>query len=116
MKLKVALILCATAVSVLGCANPAERRAGTADLEVKSVRSAKDMAMCIAEKWEVGPLGGSWAIAMRPIPNGYTVSLAQASNIFADVKETPDGSFTRMFGDPFSEGFQNDVKKCASEK
>jgi hypothetical protein len=117
MKLKVALILCATAVSVLGCANPAERRAGTADLEVKSVRSAKDMAMCIAENWEIGRfLGGSWAIAMRPIPNGYTVSLADATSIFADVKETPDGSFTRMFGDALSEGFQNDVKKCASEK
>jgi|JI10StandDraft_1071094.scaffolds.fasta_scaffold1232568_2 hypothetical protein len=114
MRIKTAIAICTTIVLVLGCAaTPPERRLGVADLEVNSVRSAKDMAMCIAETWEGGQFGGT---CMRPNANGYTVLVTLVSNVFADVKETPSGSFTRMFGAYGTDGFLNDVKKCASEK
>lgn len=92
--------LSAIVVSTLlvGCATPESLRNGAADASFDSQKTAKKVAICIAEKWEEHTLG-TWAGTFRERENGYVVmqvcGLVNAC-ILADVSETETGSNTKI--------------------
>lgn len=88
--------------SIAGCATPDELRAKPAALELASNRSAKDVALCIADAWSNSTLGGrALDVAMRATPTGYTIAWLPGpqavTSAFADVDEAPAGSRSRLY-------------------
>lgn len=90
-----------TACLFFGCATPAEMRTKTPVLEVQSKLSPKDVATCIADKWEnSGFLGLTVPVHMRQTGTGYAVSIRDAFNttsLLADVEGSSSDSNTKVF-------------------
>jgi hypothetical protein len=111
------LLVCVLGTAIIGCANPNQMRQRAPDLELKSERPAKSLAICIADKWENGSsIGGTYPITIRPLENGFTVSITTYPTLFADVIEMPTGSVVKFFRDAVSPGFEDDIVKCAASK
>ena len=114
-----ALIASVLIACLAGCSTRGDMRKRPADLEVASDRSAKTVAVCIADRWENGnalsSLGATYPITTRPLENGYTVSITSYPTLFADIVDRGTGSTVRFYRDPVSPGFEVDVRKCASK-
>jgi hypothetical protein len=117
MNTKYFFIFCSVTALLLGCSTPGQMRQHVPDLELKSNRPAKDVAVCIADKWENGSalsfFGGTYPISMRMTNDGYIVSITTYPTLFVDVNDAPNGSLIKFFRDSVSPGFESDVKKCA---
>jgi hypothetical protein len=87
-------------------------------LEVKSIHPAKQVAACIANRWEnSGVFGTTVPVTMRQAEEGYTVSSYNASwgktDLLADVNDVAGGSITRYYKSiGATERFENAVKEC----
>lgn len=114
-----ALVALVAVVFISGCSTPGDMRKRPADLELASDRTAKSVAVCIADRWENGnalsALGLTYPITTRPLENGYTVSISSYPTLFADIVDQGAGSMVRFYRDPVSPGFEVDVRKCASK-
>lgn len=117
------ILSCLMATALSGCATPAEMRQRTPDLELKSTFPSKEVSTCIADRWEnLSWVGGTIPINMRPIEGGYTVSWRNEAwghtSLLVDVKDIPEGSFTRYFKNAvLGEGtFDEAVKNCQDPK
>ena len=123
MKTKYTLIGLAVAlaglVGLAGCATPSAMRSSTAAIDMTSKRPAKDVAICVADRWEnVGLLGTTTAVSMRPTRTGYTVAFRNEqtghTQLLTDVDETAEGSRTRYFKNFVlgEGGFDKAVQEC----
>lgn len=118
MKLKTSLVICAAMACLLGCASPNEMRAKGPSLEVRSSHPAKQVADCIANRWEnSGWLGTTVPITMRQTQEGFTVSFYNAAwgktDLLADVNDVEGGSITRYYaGSGATESAAKAVREC----
>ena len=103
MKLLLSLFI---AIGLSGCATPSDLRKKTPSLDMTSKRTAKEVALCIAEKWEnTKPF---MSLSSPPVntnirSNGYSIivtNIALASSnavALADVTEIEMASATRYY-------------------
>jgi hypothetical protein len=103
MKLIITLFI---AMSLAGCATPADRRKQPPNIETSSNKSAKEVTVCIADKWENFK---SLGFPLPPVntsikANGYSVMVAGTSAlgisntfILVDVLENQSGSTTKFY-------------------
>lgn len=97
------LIIALSITSILvGCATPSEMRLTQPSAEYRSKRSAKDVAICISDRWEnSGGLGTTVPVKMRPTITGQTVSIRNDAwghtPLMADIDDDGAGSRTRYF-------------------
>jgi hypothetical protein len=95
------------AIALSSCATPADRRKNPPDIVTSSKKSAKEVAICIAEKWEnTKPFMG---FSSPPVNttlklNGYSITATNTNNVgstntfaLADVTENQLGSTTKYF-------------------
>jgi len=108
-------------VGLAACATPAELRKEKPTLELTSSRSAKLVAICIADRWEdAGPFGNPLPIRMRPTSDGFTVSVISEfvgdTWYLADLSDIPNGSQTKYFRNNSMflnlSAIENAVKEC----
>jgi hypothetical protein len=111
------------AVLVAGCATPADMRARKPDFEAHSNRSAKEIAICVADRWEnSGPFGGSIPVTLRPTETGFTVSWRNEvlghTGMLVDIDEVSSGTRTRFFKSAVlgEEKYLVAVQECQSRK
>lgn len=113
------------AVLLTACTTPAERRMQRPELDLTSPKPSRDVAVCIADKWEntkqfMGFSSDPVNTGMKP--NGYSVSVT-GSNLYrnhttltlADVTDRqPSGSATKYYkayGGGFGD-YDEVVKQC----
>jgi hypothetical protein len=105
---KMKAILClglrrlALAMLLAGCATPSDMRSAPPSAEYRSDRPSKDVAICIADRWESsGGLGATVPIKMRPTSTGYTVSVRNDAwghtAMMVDVDDNGPGARTTYF-------------------
>lgn len=113
--MKMRLVLVMTLV-VAGCATPNELRQGKPELRLNSVKNAKNVAICIADKWENGGPFGPVPLSMRETQSGYMVSVMCETNtcMLADVASLPDNrSETVVYMNAVgASDYLNDVTGC----
>ncbi len=107
------------AFAVTGCSTPATLRNSTPDIELSSVRMAKDVAICITDRWEngAGSLGATVPVNMRESARGYTVLWLNGTGgagMLADVDSAGAGSRTRYYrGGVLGAGtFESSLRDC----
>ncbi|QWD91628.1 hypothetical protein [Polynucleobacter sp. MWH-Braz-FAM2G] len=86
--------------ALVGCATPAELRSQKPLLDLKSTKPAKDVAICIADKWEgLGGFGGALTVNMRVTTSGYVVSLPLngQTGMLVDIDNDGTGSTTKYY-------------------
>ena len=87
-------------------------------LELRSDKSAKAVAMCIADHWENPSYGLSPSVLIRPTTFGYTVTVRNegigSTQLMVDVSESKTGSTSSYYkGLVLGEGsFDDAVKLC----
>lgn len=98
------LVVMVLAVLIAGCATPIDMRKLTPELDLTSSKTAKAVALCIADRWEnTTVMESSFPISMRPTNEGYTIKatvediLQQWTRLLADVNDGPNGSTTRYY-------------------
>lgn len=93
------VLLALAAVTITACATPTDLRTRTPDLDLVSSKSAKHVAVCIAETWEGNSPLGTTPVTMRESMSGYVVHMICLTNtcLLADVLATPEGSRTVMY-------------------
>lgn len=104
MKLLITLVV---AMSLVGCATPADRRKQPPNIETSSKKSAKEVASCITEKWEnVTSFGSGKPINTNIKLNGYSIMITETAaagntNTWAlvDVLENQSESTTKYYRD-----------------
>ncbi|MEC5215057.1 hypothetical protein RCH06_003634 [Polaromonas sp. CG_9.5] len=106
--------------AIAGCATPSELREKGPAYVLTSNISAKQVAACIASKWEsASPLFGTQPVNMKIQKDGYSVALGNEGTMFlVDVKELPGGGSSTAFfkyRDPPVKIFEPHVKSCQSE-
>lgn len=88
-------------ILLTSCASPGDMRKEKADLQFTSQKSAKFIAVCIADNWENGGLfGNTVPVNMRPTTTGYTLSWINGmggTGLLVDVDDTQLGSKTNYF-------------------
>ena len=100
------------------CATPDEMRHGKPFVELTSVRQAKDVALCIAKRWENSGYGGTPSVTFRPSETGYIVAVRNewigSTQLLVDIDDAAAGSSTRYFkGAVVAEGaFDTAVTEC----
>ena len=103
---------------IFGCASPATLRIQMPYLDLDSTSPAKEVAACIAHRWESsGTTGTALRINMKSSPSGYTVNWSEGDRTFVltDVDDRPDGSSIRYFrlrDALYLEGFDAAVMLC----
>lgn len=88
-----------TAACLFGCSSPGDLRKASPNLDLTSQKPSKNVATCIADKWENG-IFGAVPISMRPTPGGYTLSWVNRAGgvgLLVDVDDSGAGSKTRYF-------------------
>lgn len=121
MHRKAAIIL---AFALSACATPNERRQGVPDINEQSNRASKDIAICIADKWEnTKPF-----LAFSSLPvntsmkaNGYSIAVTGTNGFgetntvaLVDILDYQHGSFIKyykMSGGGFGD-YDEAVKSC----
>lgn len=80
-----------TVTLLAGCATPNDLRQKKNALELTSTKSAKPVAMCIADKWENGSSFGVIPVSMRETEGGYAVAMTCNSDtcFLADISSIP---------------------------
>lgn len=86
---------------LIGCATPAEIRARTPHLEAKTPKTARDLVICVADKWESLGMAGTVTVNVRPIQGGYSVSWnnqnTSHTGLLIDAVEGVGGTTVRYF-------------------
>ena len=110
------------AMSLAGCATPADRRKEPPNFVAASKKTAKEVASCITEKWEnVTSFGSGMPINTNLKLNGYSImitSTALAGNTstsaLVDVIENQLESTTKYYrmGGPGFGDYDQAVKDC----
>ena len=114
---KISTFLISGVLVISGCSSPETLRKMTPNLIVSSGKSAKTVAVCIANKWETSaPI---YQVNFRPSDSGFQIS---ALNQFAgfvdnmvDIEESASGSTTKHFSNSHvqdKESFAERVKIC----
>jgi hypothetical protein len=115
---KITSLLIGAIITIMmsGCATPQTTRQQNPAAHYQSSKSAKDCAVCIADKWEnLALLGGTMPINMRPISNGYTLSIGTArTQLLVDIVDVVGGSETTYYKNfVIGEGsFDKAVESC----
>lgn len=120
------IIACSMLALLTGCTiNPADLRKQKPNLELTSSKTSKQVAICIADKWEnttaVGALS-SPPVNMRITSEGYSIIVYNPPNGFggaapisiADISDTPSGA-SSIYYRPSIIGFgrfEDAVKQC----
>jgi hypothetical protein len=92
MKIK---LLSISLLLVVGCStNPNSMRSNSPDVQHSSVKSPKEIALCVADKWETLSV-----VNQREISNGYslTASLNGKLHYLADIKSTGKATTTKAY-------------------
>lgn len=117
--MKIQFVLTAGALAFLfGCATPRDMRNEEPTASYTSAKPSKNVAICIADKWENGgAFGTAVQVAMRPTVTGYTaawVTGIDGVGLFVDIDDVPPGSRTRLFkhGIIGIGSFQDSVSSC----
>lgn len=108
-----------------GCASSASLRENAPTLQQKSLHSAKDVAVCIGEKWEKMQ-GYNAHVSMMIIKSGYSVELRGEGGtvgtiVVADISDAPSGgSMTSLYSYPYvfqpvQKRFPDAVISCQNE-
>jgi hypothetical protein len=100
-------IFLALVLILSGCATPAERRKQAPDLDLVSNKTAKEVTICIAEKWEnTKPF---MAFSSPPVntnmrSNGFSITVTDINRMgstsviaLADIIETESSSNTKYY-------------------
>ena len=101
-------------VALVGCATPNDLRQKAPDLQLNSAKSAKDVAICITDKWEASPVGSA-PVTMRETKTGYTVLMLCNTNacLMSDIFSNENGSRTCFYNNAIlADGYVKDVKDC----
>lgn len=111
-------------VALAGCATPSDRRNNPPDIVASSNKSAKEVALCISEKWEnTKPFMAfsSPSVNTNIRANGYSITATDISAMgstwtitLADVTEINANSETKyykMAGGGFGD-YDKAVKEC----
>lgn len=116
MKKLLPLIMLLTA-----CATPNERRQGLPDINVPSNKPSKEVALCIADKWEnIRPflVFSSLSINTSIKTNGYTVTGTGSGStntiVLVDILDYQQGSYIKYYkmgGGGFGD-YDEVVKQC----
>lgn len=106
MNAKIINIFSISAIFITGCASLSDLRNNRPDLDLTSVRPARDIGVCIADKLE-SVNSTLDTMNARQTTNGYSVSItqnmpgmlsSQKDTIFVvDIIDTPNGSHTLFF-------------------
>jgi hypothetical protein len=121
MKLLFTLLV---AIVLTGCATPSDRRSNPPDIDTSSKKSAKDVALCISEKWEsTKPFMAfsSPQVNTSIRANGYSITATDINGMgstwtitLADVTEVNSESATKYYkmgGGGFGD-YDKAVKEC----
>ena len=105
---------------IAGCATPAELREKGPAYVLTSKLTAKQVAACIATKWEsASPFFGTQPVNMKIQKDGYSVALGNEGTMFlVDVKELSSGGSSTAFfkyRDPPLKIFEPHVTSCQTE-
>jgi hypothetical protein len=93
-------------------------RQGKPFVELTSTRPAKDVALCIAKRWENSGYGGTPSVTFRPSETGYVVAVRNewigSTQLLVDIDDVAPGSSARYFkGAVVAEGvFDKAVIEC----
>lgn len=121
MKILVSLFI---VIGLTGCVTPSDLRKETPALDMTSKKSAKAVALCIAEKWEnTKPFMAfsSPLVNTNIRPNGYSITATDINHFgstttitLADVTEVKTESATRYykFGTGGFGDYDQAVKEC----
>ena len=85
---------------IVACSTPAEMRKETPTMTLISNKNAKNVAVCIAERWEgLGIFNSTIPVNMRPTDTGYTIKIVLNGQpgMLVDIDETTNGSSTRYY-------------------
>jgi hypothetical protein len=90
---RLALVVASTLL--VSCATPESLRTQKPDLSLTSVKSAKEVATCIADKWENDGINAT----MRETMVGYTIKFVYEEILYfmADVSNSDSGSNTNFY-------------------
>ena len=118
------IIILLITIVVAACASPAERRNQAPNLDLSSSKSAKDVAICIAEKWEnTRPF---MALSSPPVntnirAQGFSITVTDTNRMgstntiaLADISEkqaASDTKYYKMAGGGFGD-YDDAVKQC----
>jgi hypothetical protein len=109
------LYLIPVIATLVACATPDDLRERQATYELESAKTSKKVALCIAEKWEVGPFGTT-PVTVRERERGYTVFLVCGGGnacLLGDITDTQTGSKTSLhFRALGTDAYAQDAKKC----
>jgi hypothetical protein len=108
------------AIVLIGCATkPNELRQKPPAIKFVSLKSSKQIAECIAEKWQYVPFTGP--LISRTTPKGYTIIQYANGGVGApafvsDINDIPTGTESIFYTYyPFRDSssyFQDSVKEC----
>ena len=109
------------AIVLSGCAKkPDELRQEPPEIKFMSLKSSKEMAECIVDKWQHVPFTG--ALVSRTTPKGYTIiqyangGVGADPAFISDINDMPTGTETIFHTYyPFensASNFQDSVKQC----
>lgn len=117
MNTRCLFVITLCALTLIGCATPAELRQQAPVLDLKSSKASKAVAICISDKWEgLGAFGGAITVNMRLTKTGYVVSLPinGQTGMLVDIDDVGSGSTTKYYkGLVLLEGgFVEAIKGC----
>ena len=113
------------AIVLIGCATkPKELQQKPPEIKFVSLKSSKQIAECIVDKWQYAPFSSVFTgmLISRTTPKGYTViqnangGLAADPEFISDINDIPTGTETIFITyHPFENSasyFQDSVKEC----
>ncbi|MBA6392417.1 hypothetical protein H4J38_16740 [Colwellia sp. BRX10-3] len=84
-----------TVLLLAGCStNPNSMRSNSPDVIHSSVKSSKEIAICIADKWETFGV-----VNQREISGGFSLTASLSGNLhyLADIKSNGDATVTKAY-------------------
>ncbi len=106
-----ALIVAVLVIGLAGCATPNDVRKSAPELQLTSTKTPKQVASCIADKWEDAKL----LVRSRETERGYalTVMINDVLCYLADVVGSADKTSTKYYVNCFSYDLASSaVKSC----
>jgi hypothetical protein len=111
------------AIALIGCATkPNELRQKPPEIRFVSLKSSKQVAECILDKWQYTPSRNTGALTSRTTPKGYTIIQNANGGVGADpafiseINDIATGTETIFYTyHPFensSSYYQDSVKEC----
>ena len=89
------LLSISTLILIVGCStNPNSMRSNSPDALHSSVKSPKEIALCVANKWETHSV-----VNQREISEGYSLTASLSGNLhyLADIKSNGKSTVTKAY-------------------